>query len=278
MTHAASNDALPVRERTPRLWRRLAGAWSSVTGIRPATRATALGAALWPRACLLCEQGCGANPLCAACCLALPGSDRPRCPICAAPAPVAPDRCQDCARLHPVLASTHAAADYCSPLAEAITALKFGRQLGLASGLGLLLARSLAQQWTSPADRVDTPVDCLVPIPLAAGRLADRGFNQAESIARALARHWPPAVSARPPPLRPDLLARPRETPRQSSLRGAERRDNVDAGFTARPASGLVIGLVDDVMTTGATLDAAARSLLDAGARLVRAFVVARTP
>ena len=188
-----------------------------------------------------------------------------------------------------MLAATWTAADYCSPLAEAITALKFGRQLGLASGLGLLLARSLADQAQRRSDltraETGTPlplrsprVDCLVPIPLAAARLAERGFNQAESIAQALARHWPACLSPLPPPLRPELLIRPRDTARQSSLGGPARLGNVDAGFTAAPAAGLTIGLVDDVMTTGATLDAAARTLLGAGARSVVAFVVARTP
>lgn len=278
MSQPASHDALPGRDRPAGLWRQLTRAWWSPSGPRPAARAAALGAALWPRACLLCEQGCGANPLCAACCLALPGADRARCPICAAPAPPPPHRCQDCERLRPVLTATHAAADYCSPLGEAITALKFGRQLGLASGLGLLLARSLEHQQIRHPGRAAIVVDCLVPIPLAAGRLADRGFNQAESIARALSRHWPSALSPTSPPLRCELLARPRETPRQSGLGGAERLDNLDAGFRAESAAGLDIGLVDDVMTTGATLDAAARSLLAAGARSVVAFVVARTP
>ena len=292
------------------LRRHLASVRTAAAGWRPAFRianfGANLGASLWPRACLLCEQGCGADPLCVACSLALPGADSARCPVCAAPSSAsASGHCPDCQRLRPVLAATWTAADYCSPLAEAITALKFGRQLGLASGLGLLLARSLAHQaerraeglQAAPGTALPLPsprVDCLVPIPLAAARLADRGFNQAESIARALARHWPATLSPLPPPLRPELLSRPRDTARQSSLGGPARLGNVDAGFTATPAKnsaespaespaqgpaqGLAVGLVDDVMTTGATLDAAARALLGAGARSVVAFVVARTP
>lgn len=261
----------------------------------PRARAAIWGARLWPRACLLCEQGCGAEPLCAACAAVLPGADTARCPVCAAAVPARPG-CLDCARLQPVLAATWAAADYRSPLAEAITALKFGRQLGLASGLGLLLARSLAAQSVrraaadtqgeattdaaaaTPANRAGPRIDCLVPIPLSAARLAERGFNQAESIARALARHWPAADLPPAPALRCDLLARTRDTPHQSRLGGAARLDNVGAGFAAADATNLGIGLVDDVMTTGATLDAAARALLQAGAREVVAFVVARTP
>ena len=239
---------------------------------------------LWPRACLLCEQACGSDPLCPPCWSALPGARRPRCAICAAPlalpragaGTVGRSRppCQDCERLQPVFKATFAAADYRPPLAEAITALKFGHQIGLASGLGLLLARSLARQMPG----TETLPDCLVPIPLSPARLAERGFNQAEAIARSLARHWPSSPGPAPV-LRPMLLARVRDTARQSGLAGAARLDNVDAGFVAdASAAGQAIGLVDDVMTTGATLDAAAHALLAAGAASVIACVVARTP
>ena len=290
---------------------------AAVSGRRIASAA----AALWPRACLLCEQACGDAPLCAPCWSALPGVRRRRCAVCAAPLPrsaasVVP--CPDCERLRPVLRATFTAADYRPPLAEAITALKFGRQLGLASGLGLLLAHGLARRadeaprtagaagaaqedhadhagHADHADHADhaatviettdgtggSPLpapDCLVPIPLSPTRLAERGFNQAEAIARSLARHWPPAWSP-PPVLRPALLERVRDNPRQSSLAGAARLGNVGAVFVADHAvEGRCVGLVDDVMTTGATLDAAARALLAAGAASVSAFVVARTP
>lgn len=320
---------------------------ASLPGFRRA--GSRLAAALWPRACLLCEEACGDSALCQPCRLALPGAGRPRCPVCAAALPwtggdhegpcrrsegmeeasgrdggvgdggvgdgkagdgragdgragracdqpLAPAAsrpgCADCHRLQPLFAATIAAADYRPPLAEAITALKFGRQLGLASGLGRLLAEQLstqpggqgiALQAGDAAAKIPIPtprdqalaVDTLIPIPLAPTRLADRGFNQAEAIARALIRHWP----GRQPALAPGWLTRARDTPRQSALGASDRLDNIAASFIAAPAvAGRRLGLVDDVMTTGATLNAATRALLASGAASVVAFVVARTP
>lgn len=325
---------------------------ASLPGFRRA--GSRLAAALWPRACLLCEEACGDSALCQPCRLALPGAGRPRCPVCAAALPrtggdhegpcrgsedmeeasgrdggvgdggvgdggardgkaggckagdgkagracdqpLAPAAsrpgCADCHRLQPLFAATIAAADYRPPLAEAITALKFGRQLGLASGLGRLLAEQLSTQpggqgtalqagdaaaeilIPTPRDQA-LAVDTLIPIPLAPTRLADRGFNQAEAIARALIRHWP----GRQPALAPGWLTRARDTPRQSALGASDRLDNIAASFIAAPAvAGRRLGLVDDVMTTGATLNAATRALLASGAASVVAFVVARTP
>jgi len=262
-------------------------------------RVLATGRHWWPRACLLCEQPAEHGALCKPCAGALPGAARERCPVCAAPlrasaaaaaacraAPSDPGTglhaadCADCARLNPAFAATLAAADYRSPLAEAILALKFGGQTNLASGCGLLLAAALRRTAAvAPSERQTWEVDCLVPIPLAHARLAERGFNQAEMIAAALRRHWPETLAVRGPPLRCRWLARRRETQRQTALGGAARRLNLDSGFVAAPAAaGAVVALVDDVMTTGATLDAAARALRAAGARAVVAMVVARTP
>ena len=277
--------------------------WPPLAGwLRPLLRqgqrqGVEMAAWLWPRACLLCEQACGSAPLCPPCHAALPGWQRRRCHVCAAPLqrsrPVSEagatgpgqrdPACRDCASLQPWFTATLTAADYAPPLAEAIIALKFGGQLALAAGLGQLLAQRLgadrAKRQTPPqTPPLATPaaLDCLVPIPLAAARLAERGFNQAEAIARSLALHWP---LAEPPPLRPTLLTRLRETAPQSGLAGAARHRNVAAGFAADPAAaGLVIGVVDDVMTTGATLDAAARALIAVGALAVVGLVVARTP
>ena len=187
--------------------------------------------------------------------------------------------CADCARLNPAFAATLAAADYRSPLAEAILALKFGGQTNLASGCGLLLAAALRRTAAvAPSERQPgkSTASCRSRWRM---RLAERGFNQAEMIAAALRRHWPETLAVRGPPLRCRWLARRRETQRQTALGGAARRLNLDSGFVAAPAAaGAVVALVDDVMTTGATLDAAARALRAAGARAVVAMVVARTP
>jgi ComF family protein len=247
--------------------------WSALLGRVGRAIARPLGS-FWPGACLLCEQpvaavGVGTSALCGSCQRALPGLGRARCPVCAAPRSPAAAGCPDCARLAPAFSATLAAADYRSPLAEAIVALKFGARTELASGCGRLIAEAL-----DPA----MAVDALVAIPLAPARLVERGFNQAALIAAALARHWPPDAPHRPR-LQSRWLSRQRETRRQTGLGGDQRRHNLDRGFVASPAvAGKAVALVDDVMTTGATLDAAARALRAAGARDVVALVVARTP
>jgi predicted amidophosphoribosyltransferase len=129
-------------------------------------------------------------------------------------------------------------------------------------------------------------LDCLVPIPLSNQRHAERGFNQAHLVASAMLKRLEaseqPASSVAPartlPRLRPALLIRQRETLAQSLLQWDARQANVDHGFlAAAPVAGLCIGVVDDVMTTGATLQAAALALKAAGAVRVVNLVVART-
>jgi ComF family protein len=119
-------------------------------------------------------------------------------------------------------------------------------------------------------------VDCIVPVPLSARRLAERGFNQAGLIAVAMVRH----LKGRPdaPVLQPSFLARHRDTAEQSRLGGEARRANLDHGFVAgERVHGLRVAVLDDVMTTGATLQAAALALKSAGAAEVVNLVVART-
>lgn len=111
--------------------------------------------------------------------------------------------------------------------------------------------------------------DLAVAVPLHRSRERARGFNQA----RELARHLGPPVA--------DALARTRRTPPQAELPAARRHANVRGAFAWRPGvpvKGLTIVLVDDVSTTGATLNACARPLLDAGAAAVRALTAARAP
>jgi predicted amidophosphoribosyltransferase len=116
--------------------------------------------------------------------------------------------------------------------------------------------------------------DVVLPMPLARSRLADRGFNQALELARRLA----PA-----PKLQPQLLLRLRDTAPQAALGRRERLDNVRGAFGVEPlraaqVRGRRVVLVDDVMTSGASLHAAAAALRSAGAAHITAVVVARTP
>jgi ComF family protein len=119
-----------------------------------------------------------------------------------------------------------------------------------------------AERLTPPADAV------VVPVPLAGRRLTERGYNQAEVVAAAFAAFHSLPVAR--------LLARTRETPPQSTLDRRARRASVAGAFAATPmAEGSRVWLVDDVLTTGATTEAARGALLDAGAKLVEVAVLA---
>ncbi len=171
--------------------------------------------------------------------------------------------CGACRRRPPPWIALTAAYLYLPPLVGVVRALKFGR----AEHLGESLAATLASRCEPWAEHVDV----VTPVPLAWTRLVVRGYNQAEAIARPLAR----TLGL---PCRRLLRRRPR--PRQALLSRAERRRNLRGAFAARtclPAGARVL-LVDDVMTTGATLAAAALALRRAGVASVHAAVVARTP
>jgi ComF family protein len=175
--------------------------------------------------------------------------------------------CGRCASAPPPLDACFAAVDYLFPWSGLITHFKFHSQPGLAGPLArLVLALPGLQQTLNGADRV-------LPMPLAAPRLAERGYNQALLLARQLA---PGQVDAR-------LLLRVQDTPPQNQLDRQLRQHNVRHAFALDPlraglAAGRHLVLVDDVMTTGASLYSAAMALRQAGAARVSAVVVARTP
>jgi ComF family protein len=140
---------------------------------------------------------------------------------------------------------------------------KYGRDVTLAPVLGALLV-----------ERCPLPVDhdLLIPVPLDLERLRWRGFNQALALGRILA-------ARRHRPLHPMALRRCRITPPQVGLNEAERRRNIAGAFAVRDRAavrGRTILLVDDVMTTGATVDECAKTLRRAGARRVDVLVLAR--
>lgn len=161
---------------------------------------------------------------------------------------------------------------YGGPLARAVQSLKFGGALALAGPLGRLLA-------VQP--RVDVGWDLLVPVPLHWRRRFARGFDQAEELARALARARGELGRSSPRPcLR--MLRRVRATRPQTDLDARERADNVAEAFAVRAREhssfvGRRVLLVDDVTTTGATLQACRLALLHAGAREVGALALLRT-
>jgi ComF family protein len=198
---------------------------------------------------------------CVCCALPLPSSGRPR------PAKIALRyRCGNCASAPPPFDTTLALADYRAPLDGLARGLKFRARLVL----GREFAARLAQLADDHLDTRDWP-NVIAPVPLARKRLIERGFNQAWEIAKPLARTLRVSADAA-------LVERIVYTAPQSRLDLKARKHNVEAAFAvAKPVEGLHIAIVDDVMTSGATLEALARTLKAAGARRVTNFVVLRT-
>ncbi|MGN6113493.1 MAG: ComF family protein [Luteimonas sp.] len=244
---------------------------------------------LWRPRCQGCgERGTGARDLCAACDAALPRIRR-ACAGCGLPLPAAPPRgalaragvadgvapesgpassqCGACRQTPPPLGRVVAPFLYAPPLDRWLPRFKFHHDLAAGRLLSQLMLAACA----------DAPrPDALLPVPLHRTRLRARGYDQALELAKPLAR----ALAL---PLRRDLLLRVRATSAQSTLAAAERQRNLRGAFAlaanakarALPAH---VARVDDVMTTGATLHAAARALLDAGVERVDAWTCARAP
>lgn len=218
---------------------------------------------LWPARCLVCgEAGEDARDLCRACAVALPWNPI-ACGRCALPLP-APGTCGRCLRRPPLLADVHAVCRYGFPLDRLLLRFKFHHDLAAGRLLSQLMAEACAA--------LPRP-DALIPIPLHRARLRHRGYDQALELARPLAR----ALSL---PLLDAALLRVRATTPQSELDSVARRRNLHDAFAVRNKDVLPahVVLVDDVMTTGATLHAAAKALLGAGVRRVGAWVCARVP
>ena len=217
-----------------------------------------------PSQCALCHAW-PAQPLCPAC-VGRYAQARPRCCRCALPVPEAVERCGTCIKEEPPLDLCLAAVAYEYPWSGLIAGYKFAPSPGWSAALA-----GLMRQTPGALAALDA-ADWLLPLPLSEARLRKRGFNQALELARQLA----------PSKTRSDVLLRLRETPAQSSLPRSQRLRNVrDAFGAATGLEGTLTGrhllLIDDVMTSGATLHAAATALRTAGAARVSALVLART-
>jgi ComF family protein len=239
--------------------------------------AKGLLATLLPCNCVLCGAS-GPALLCPGCHAQFFTVAIPRCPVCANPLPPAdhPVPCGRCLADHPAFDATFVAADYALPVDRLVLQLKFARQLALARLFGGLLAdavlRAEADAGSGDAHLLRPALLC--PVPLGLQRLSERGFNQALEIARPLGKALGIAVHAR-------LAVRVRETPAQSSTPHGAREANMARAF-AIPDRALVegrhIGLVDDVMSSGQTLQELAATLKRHGAARVTNYVFARTP
>jgi len=210
--------------------------------------------------CFLC-RGTSRHTLCDACERDLPRLASPRCPRCALASPGGAI-CGRCLAQAPRYDATVAALAYEFPADALIHAFKFRGELALAPLMSHLLLEEIP-----PSVRVDM----VIPVPLSAARLRERGYNQALELARPISAR----LGAR---LDFGACERAREAPPQTELPWAERAKNVRGAFRCtRALDGATVAVVDDVMTTGATLDEIAGTLKAAGAARVVNWVVART-
>jgi ComF family protein len=209
--------------------------------------------------CLLCGAASHEGAWCGACDASLPYLTAPHCPVCALPT-LNGATCGRCLKRAPQFERTVAVYAYAFPLDKLVQALKFNEQLMLAQQF----ANTLAQ-------RVLIRPDCIVAMPLHPARLRERGFNQSTEVARQIAHKLDI-------PLLNHVCQRVRDTPPQSALPWKERSKNIRNAFTCTEnLSGKHVAVVDDVMTSGASLNELALALRRAGAREVSTWVIART-
>jgi len=229
---------------------------------------------LLPQRCLLCRK-LSHRPvaLCLPCETALP-LNHPACECCAAPL-AAPDLalryCPGCLWRPSPISSTHIPWRYLEPMSTLVQHWKFGPEPGLTPLLAQLFEIGLRHCGMTPV----LP-DLLIPVPLHWRRLWRRGHNQSALLAWALTRALPRLSSV---PVAPRAVQRKRATPSQRGLLPQERHSNLRQAFrVTHSVTGLHVAVVDDVMTTGATVNTMAQELLAAGARRVDVWALARTP
>lgn len=220
-----------------------------------------------PTQCAVCH-GWGGNRVCEPCRTRFAAAV-PRCRRCALRVPQGVPVCGACLKQPPPQDTSLAALDYAHPWDQLIARFKFNAALDLAPAF----AQCMEQAWRAS----DLPhPGCLLPVPLSAERMKERGYNQSWEIARRLARRLGCRADA-------TLLLRVRNSPHQLAFPIERRAANVENAFAIEPARaaqlrGRTVTLIDDVLTTGATVAEIARLLRHTGAAHVHVWVVARTP
>jgi len=219
---------------------------------------------LFPPSCAGCQKS--GYILCSSCILQISPLPAPVCRHCSTPL-TGGGTCKQC-QYHPLrLSRIHVVGAYQGPLRSCIQALKYRGNTRVAEPLGQLLAEAYVNY--------DLHADVVIPVPLHSERQQQRGYNHAHL----LAHHCAVKIGV---PLRNDVLIRHRATPAQVGLSTVERRENVAGAFrcagalATRAFHGRTILLIDDVCTTGATLEACAAPLFAAGAMAVVGLVLAR--
>ena len=216
---------------------------------------------LLPQHCVLCAAPAFEQMLCAGCERDLPWHRGQQCPVCALPTGSG-DICGACLKTPPAFDGTYALLEYRFPINAVLQRYKYSGFLTVSGLMGHLLARELATA---------VRPDIIIPMPLHPSRLKERGFNQASEIARIVAEQLGIPLATR-------ICSRMRQTSPQAGLSVQERRRNMKGVFACgQSLAGKHVALLDDVMTTGASLDALARSVKNAGAARVDCWVIART-
>jgi ComF family protein len=237
---------------------------------------------LWPlHECVLCagnlRAGTARNSanttvevdgICAPCLAELPHQSNLRCQQCAVRL-TSHDQslCGQCLRKPPAFDRTIAAFDYAFPIDQLIQKLKYGHDLSLRAALSKSFVRRYHETSNSPRP------DVLLVTPVSKARLAERGFNQSTELAK-------PIAQALALPFAPLTLARIKETPPQAQLPWKDRHKSIRGAFMVsapQAVQGKRVAVLDDVLTTGATLNEIASVLKAAGAIHVETWVIART-
>lgn len=225
---------------------------------------------IYPPRCFICERD-GSESFCTLCRQQIVPLHAPFCDRCGMP--IAADRlvCPDCeSGSEPEFNWSLAAGAYTGVLRTAIHKLKFDGKVAIAQPLGELLADAVAAP--SPARINPADFDCIVPVPLHPGRRHERGFNQAERIARPISARYGTHLDT-------VGLRRARRTRSQTNFNRVERARNVAGVFETRTPlyfDGQSVMLIDDVLTTGSTLNECAKVIKNAGAKRVVVAAVAR--
>lgn len=214
--------------------------------------------------CAVCGRRSLGGAVCPPCLGALPRLPAARCPVCAQPTPLG-EVCGACLKRPPAYERCVAAFRYAPPVDGLVQRFKYGGELPLAH----FFAEELAAELTAGLAGRNRP-DVVLPLPLHPSRTRERGFNQAVEIGKALCRRLDL-------PLDYQASQRIRPTPPQAGLSLRERRRNLRGAFACgRDLTGLRVALLDDVMTSGASLEALANAVRRAGARQVEVWVAAR--
>lgn len=217
---------------------------------------------IFKQKCVLCGDGNARQGICRPCRDMLPRLPAARCRRCALPLPSG-RVCARCLREPPAFDALHVSHVFCHPVAGLIHAFKYGKRLQLAGVLGALLAESTPE--------IGPEFGAVTAVPLAKERLVERGFNQSVELARALTG----IINVR---FFPALCVRKRNTLPQAGLDVVGRRRNLRDAFDAKTSlDGVSVAIVDDVVTTGSTLEMLAKTLKNRGAKRVEAWALART-